>query len=162
MNRKGFTLIELILVMSLLSLLALLLIGNLNTSLKKGRDAQRKNDLNQIQKSLEIYYEDNQKYPPYLAFSDKFCSTDACSTTDTIYMVKLPKDPTGNYVYTYISEPTGAYYYLYSYIENDLDQGAAVSKAGFTTNASCGASDEVKCRYYVSSSNAPQLTPSPL
>ncbi|PIP15252.1 hypothetical protein COX47_00635, partial [Candidatus Roizmanbacteria bacterium CG23_combo_of_CG06-09_8_20_14_all_35_49] len=58
MNRKAFTLIELLLVIIILGVLATLIIGNFFTSLKKGRDARRKGDLEQIQRALEMYYED--------------------------------------------------------------------------------------------------------
>jgi len=63
MNKKGFTLIELLLVIIILGFLTSLIAGNFFTSLKKGRDARRKGDLEQIQRALEMYYEDNRAYP---------------------------------------------------------------------------------------------------
>jgi len=166
--------VELVLVMALLAILAVMLIGNFNASLKKGRDAKRKNDLSQVQKALELYYEDNKSYPTFTnIFSKKLCTNDICVVGSTIYMVKTPSDPTSTkYKYVYFPAPTTAigvspYYYLYSYIENDQDVGPNVNRGGYVIPADtdlteCGAStDTVFCRYYVSSSNAPQLTPSP-
>lgn len=169
MNKKGFTLIELILVMTLLAILAIALFGNFNTSLKKGRDAQRKNDLNQLQKALENYYEDNKTYPPFTdIFGRKFCKNYVCLTSDTVYMIKTANDPNSNYTYVYAPEPTAipsgpsSYYYLYSYIENEFDADQNVSVTGFTTQTSCSESGTgTLCRYYVGSSNAPRLTPNP-
>ena len=55
MNKKGFTLIELLLVIIILGVLSALITGNFFTSLKKGRDAKRKADLEQTQRALEMY-----------------------------------------------------------------------------------------------------------
>lgn len=173
MKHKGFTLVELILVMALLSILAIMLIGNFNAVLKKGRDAQRKNDLAQLQKALEIYYEDNKSYPTFTAiFNKKLCKNSSCAVGDTNYMVRTPNDPNSSkYTYVYIPAPVennkSTYYYLYSYIENDQDQGPNVSMTGFinpidSTTTECGVVvNNTYCRYYISSSSAPQLTPAP-
>jgi len=171
-NRQSFTLIELLLAMALLSILIVLLTGNFSTTLKRGRDQQRKNDLNQVQKVLELYYEDNQKYPIFTPanggneiFGKKLCTSkvtafnSSCPVTDTTYMIKTPQDPSSSYVYKYVPDATGSSYYLYSYIENDLDQGSGVSKTGFNTDVYCDSAGTLLCRYYVSSSNADPLTP---
>jgi len=169
MNRRAFTLIELLVAMVILGILSLLLIGNFTVTLKRGRDAQRKNDLAQIQKAFELYYEDNKVYPVFAdndIFGKKLCSTGAiiatsdCPSGDTTYMVKVPKDPTSTYVYRYEPGATGSSYYLYSYIENDLDQGSGVNKNGYVGNEKCDAAKTtLNCRYYVGSSNASQLAP---
>jgi general secretion pathway protein G len=175
MKKKGFTLIELILVMALLAILAIMLIGNFNAALKKGRDAQRKNDLAQLQKALEMYYEDNKTYPTFTnIFGKKLCLADNCTNARPSYMVKTPTDPSSS-KYTYVYYPGPAlngfsnYYYLYSYIENDQDQGQNVNMSGFinpddastTECKAVGSTTSTLCRYYVSSSSAPQLTPAP-
>ncbi len=77
MKRKGFTLLELVIVIVLLGILSALISGNFITSLKKGRDSRRITDLEQIQKSLEMYYEDQKAYPtlaiaPGLPFGSTF------------------------------------------------------------------------------------------
>ena len=172
-DTRGFTLIELLLAMTLLSVLALLLIGNFNSTLKRGRDSQRKNDLGQLQKALELYYEDNKTYPKFDIIApnsaNKLCTTQACDTSsETFYMIKVPNDPSSTYTYTYVPEPTpsggGASdsYYLYSFLENTLDTGSSVSQTGYTTGAKCdSARTSVNCKYYVGSSNSDILTPNP-
>lgn len=160
-RKKGFTLIELMLVMVLLAILALLLVGNFNSTLKRGRDSARKSDLSQLQKTLELYYEDNKTYPPFTdIFNKKLCTADNC-ITGTTYMIKTPKDPSSVYKYVYAPQNGGSSYYLYSYIENDLDQGSGVSMSGYTTSVMCDVANTTPCRYYVSSSNAEPLTPNP-
>ncbi len=169
MNNKAFTLIELLLAMAIMGILAIMLIGNFNSTLMRGRDAQRKNDLNQLQKALEVYYEENQKYPTFTdIFGKKLCisttvaSTSPCPANETVYMVKTPKDPSSSYTYRYIPNAAGSSYYLYSYIENSLDQGSGVSATGFTTMEKCDtAVTNVNCRYFAGSSNAATLSPNP-
>lgn len=161
--KKAFTLIELLLVMALLGILIVLFIGNFNTTLKRGRDQQRKSDLSQLQKALELYYEDNRSYPTFNIFAGpngKFCFSLACSANETIYMYKTPKDPSSSYVYKYVPDPSGTSYYLYSYIENSLDQGSGVSQTGFTTQAACDINSVASsCKYYIGSSNVTPLMP---
>lgn len=172
-NKGGFTLIELLLAMALMAILIVVFIASFSVTLKRGRDQRRKNDLSQLQKALELYYEDNATYPTFDIITPnylkKFCKTIAC-TNETVYMIKTPSDPNSSYIYRYVYEtPVGevsSKYYLYSYIENDLDKGDAVSLtgyatiAGFTGTQTCDtANTAATCRYYVSSSNATPLTP---
>lgn len=168
--RHSFTLIELMLAMVILSILSVLLIGNFNTTMKRGRDASRKNDLAQFQKALELFYENNRSYPTFDFVSNpikKLCDTQSCLPDETVYLVKVASDPSTNYVYKYVPEPTpsgggvSSYYYLYSYLENDLDRNNGVNIKGYTTGAKCNVAGTAVCKYYISSSNAPQLTPVP-
>ncbi len=155
--QKGFTLIELTIVIIILGVLASLISGNFLSSLKKGRDARRKADLQEIQKALEMYYEDYKEYPKSLPFGNSFAKG------GKTYMQKLPKDPidpTCRYRYlTDIDAPN--YYYLLSPIENTLDQSYGVSQTGYKDPSTglklkCGSCD---CKFYLSSPNATPLAP---
>ena len=165
MNKKSFTLIELLLAITILGILATLVIGNYNYTLKRGRDAQRKNDLNTLQKTLEVFYEDNGAYPNFAdtnIFGKKLCKTAAilfttsCPIGEVTYMEKTPQDPNTSYIYKYVPGLGGTSYYLYTYIENDLDTGSGVKIAGYA-GVYCNAGNTALCRYYVSSSNADPL-----
>jgi len=162
-QRKGFTLLELMIAMILLAILAALIIGNLNSSLIKGRDSQRKNDLAQIQRALELYYQDNNTYPPTTQFNST--TTALTSPSGKTYMLKLPRDPRYTFGYTYTYAPEAAtpatYYYLYAVLENSQDTGVNISQKGFTTNINCSTATTTLCKYYVSSSNAVPLTANP-
>ncbi|MGB9706948.1 MAG: type IV pilin protein, partial [Microgenomates group bacterium] len=59
----GFTLIELLVAVAILGILATVGLGSFQSSQMKGRDARRKSDLSQIQKALEMYYNDKGAYP---------------------------------------------------------------------------------------------------
>ena len=159
--KKSFTLLELLISILILGVLSTLIFGNFFTSLQKGRDARRKADLEQIQRALEMYYEDKRAYPTAGAgsgfpFGSKFCETISCSSTqEKIYMQKVPNDPKSSYTYRYQSD--GTYYRLFSCIENNLDQGPGVSQKGFSgAPSSCGTN--CQCKYTIFS---PNVTPLP-
>ncbi len=115
--KKGFTLLELTVVIAILGVLSALITGNFITSLKKGRDARRKADLEQIQRALEMYYEDKKTYPTFsFPFGNKLCETETCASGEKVYMQKVPNDPSG-FSYGYNSD--GTYYRLYACLENN-------------------------------------------
>jgi len=118
---NGFTLIELLIVIVILGILAALITGNFFTSLKKGRDARRKADLEQIQRALEMYYEDKKAYPVTagLTFGGKLCENNPCVASDKVYMQKAPNDPISGKNYQYLSAD-GTSYRLFACLENNL------------------------------------------
>ncbi len=65
MNRKtsGFTLVEVIVVVAVVSILSAVLYANFNDSRELTRDAQRKADLRLVQNALELYKLDHGRYP---------------------------------------------------------------------------------------------------
>jgi len=95
----GFTLIELLVAIAIIGILATLLLSNVNVARGRARDAQRKNDLREIQNALELYK--NGTTPPayplalptlsagekYLKVvpEDPFCSGAICSSGWKIY-----------------------------------------------------------------------------
>jgi prepilin-type N-terminal cleavage/methylation domain-containing protein len=62
-NKRGFTLIELLVVIAIIGLLASIVLVSLNNARKKGRDVRRLADLNQLEKALSLYYDNNGFYP---------------------------------------------------------------------------------------------------
>ena len=66
---KGFTLIELLVVIAIIGILASVVIVSLSSARKKGRDAQRIRDIQEIHKAIELYISDNG-YPPDLGNPD--------------------------------------------------------------------------------------------
>jgi type II secretory pathway pseudopilin PulG len=152
---------ELMIVIAIMGVLAALISGNFITSLKKGRDARRKGDLEQVQRALEMYYEDQKQYPDFDIFDITKPNYSLCQTKidnpatgcglEKVYMQRLPDDPLGSNNYVYVSD--GTYYQLYSCIENNLDQGPGVIQDPGYTNRDCGSERCNVCRYGISSSN---------
>ncbi len=120
---------------------------------KKSSDARRKSDLAQVQRALEVYYNDFNEYPG--SFNGKI-STDSTANgvvdwgqTWKPYMDVLPTDPKRNYSYGYYS--TGQSYALYASLERGTrdPQVCDVQPCTNSTGISCGG----ECNYGVSSPN---------
>lgn len=124
---KGFTLIELLVVISIVGVLSALLMANFAGIRERGRDTQRKSDLKQIQKALQMYYSDYQNYPtaapsPGFVFGSRF------SAGSTTYMSKVPQDPLyPSQTYTYESPDTDTFY-LKATLENISDKDSQESQ----------------------------------
>ncbi len=63
-TKKGFTLIELVVVMAIIAVLAALIIGAIAIARQQARDTQLRNDAKSIETYIEKYYGDNQSMPP--------------------------------------------------------------------------------------------------
>jgi general secretion pathway protein G len=149
--KRGFTLIELLIVIMILGVLAALITGNFFTSLKKGRDAKRKADLEQITRALEMYYEDKRAYPSSLTFGSQLKDPDSAK----VYMQKLPNDPNSG-SYGYETDANGSYYKIYACLENDLQILPYTSSPSiFTCSKNCKnqTNATVPCIWGISSSN---------
>ena len=62
-NKSGFTLVELLVSISIISLMLAFLLPNFMGARERARDAQKKEDLNSIKNALRLYYNDVQSYP---------------------------------------------------------------------------------------------------
>ncbi|EKE05839.1 MAG: hypothetical protein ACD_19C00176G0061 [uncultured bacterium] len=118
---KGFTLVELLIVMSIIGVLAAIGLGSFTTAQMRGRDAERKSDLKQISHALELYYSDYGKYPNVNQISWGSTFEDA---KGTIYFKTLPSDPVTTQSYTYLlpDSPTNQKYQLFAHLENTQDK----------------------------------------
>ncbi|MDE2040960.1 MAG: type II secretion system protein [Patescibacteria group bacterium] len=63
-NRKGFTLIELLVVISIIGVLASVVLVAVTNVRSLSRDAQRSENLQEVQTALELYYDSHGYYPP--------------------------------------------------------------------------------------------------
>jgi len=81
--KRGFTLIELLVVLSIIALLLGILLPSLSRVREQARIVAVNAELYQITLALELYYEDNHKYPP----TQEDCITG--KLTDHLY--QLPK-----------------------------------------------------------------------
>lgn len=96
--KKGFTLVELLVVVTIIGILMAIALVNYRIFLQKGEDAQRKADLRFLQAALEQYNAD-QHYYPYSITPDA-----PLSFGNKVYLNKVPLDPAGE---IYVYEPSG-------------------------------------------------------
>jgi general secretion pathway protein G len=81
-EKKGFTLLELMIVLAIISILAVMAQPMFKTAVLKSREAALKEDLFNLRNVLDQYYADNGKYPD---------SLDDLVTKG--YMRSIPTDP---------------------------------------------------------------------
>lgn len=98
-NKKGFTLIEVLIVVAIVGILASVVLVGLGPVQKRGRDARRISDLRQAQTGLELYYNKNGSYP---ASSDWATLTNTLKSAG-IGVSNIPKDPSAGKTYMYVS-----------------------------------------------------------
>ena len=92
---KGFTIVELLVVATIISLLATLGITTYASLGKQSRDAKRKGDLENVRAALEQYKNDNNYYPGLLT-----------TLTPSKYLMTVPEDPRpGTNTYLYCPTP---------------------------------------------------------
>jgi len=103
--KKGFTLVEVIVVIAIIGILASFLVGAFTGIKRTTRDAQRKTDLRSIQSALEIYRSDKGNYPASSPISS--CGG-SWTESSTVYIQTIPCDPLGG-VYTYNYNVDGSY-----------------------------------------------------
>lgn len=148
---------ELMIAMAILAILAGVGFSSFSVSVQKSRDAQRKADLEQLQRALELYLVDFQLYPG--AISDRVAGcgdgTGICAWGESfsvttanfakIYMKKLPLEPVAAQTYIYVVSTNRKQYQLFARLENGNDPAII---AGLTET--CG---NQTCNYGVASSN---------
>ncbi|MDD5071625.1 MAG: type II secretion system protein [Patescibacteria group bacterium] len=114
----GFTLIELLVIISIIGLLSSAAVFALNNARIKARDAKRAADLKQVQKALELYFDNHNAYPTLGTSWSCSCPTGNCISGHTWYTALkplvdegllpfLPSDP--------VNEIRGSEYYCYEY-----------------------------------------------
>jgi len=132
--QKGFTLIELLVVISIIGTLSSTALVSMKGVRERARDARRVQDLEQLQRALELYYSDHNRYPEYFqngfpTSGEPYCGGGLAAytgggpqgcwndlATRLSPYVQLPIDPLGSltspYAYWYGGLPEGQGYIL--------------------------------------------------
>ena len=143
---NGFTLIELLVVISIIGILSSFAVVSLNSARNKARDALRKADMTQIRTAINLYYDENNRYPICGSWDDtsadfgatvqngSICYNTALTTALTggskPYLGQMPKDPKNptnvptvdaTYIYRYVGNANGTAYALVYRIEDNTD-----------------------------------------
>ena len=142
--QSGFTLVEILIVIAMLSVIATVLMSTLNPleQIKKGTDAKRKSNLEQIQRALEMYYHDNNAFPASSGDYKIMVGATAYLWGDPWlpYINELPRDPSPGQSYIYYSPASsnGQTYYLYASLERGGKDPDACNDGNGCTSLSSG------------------------
>lgn len=137
-HNKGFTLVELLVVLGALSIIATFVVVSFNSSRIKARDTQRVNNIKEIQTALELYYNKHRAYPTAITSGQTF-SNDGVTYLDPVPSNPTPKNDSGcgNNGYTYAPTSDNTNYSLNFCLGSATGSAPAginsVSSAGINT-----------------------------
>jgi prepilin-type N-terminal cleavage/methylation domain-containing protein len=110
--KKGFSLVELLVVITIIAILSVAAYSAVGGNTVKARDAKRKQDITTIQQALEMYSNDFGTYPTSLE------SGTTAGKIPKKYLSSIPTDPgAGKKPYVYVK--TGSYYNIAATLENE-------------------------------------------
>lgn len=107
--QKGFTLIEMLVVLTIISILAGLVLTGMEAARKTGRDGKRRTDLEQIRSALEMCRADTGSYPNSIPVPTAV----PCGP----YLSAIPNDPLSPTYFYYYERLTDTTYNLCARIE---------------------------------------------
>lgn len=137
-HRRAFTLIELLVVISIIAILVAAATTSWLNAQQKSRDGKRKSDLKSIQQALELYFQNNGRYPDTGTSNVIKCNVGQQDniawggnfTCDSItYINPVPKDPVSARDHVYLYQATAVdpntnfplKYVLSAKLENEKD-----------------------------------------
>ncbi|MEI7463652.1 MAG: prepilin-type N-terminal cleavage/methylation domain-containing protein [Candidatus Taylorbacteria bacterium] len=119
-SNRGFTLIEMLVVLAIMGILSGIIITNLSSAKSKARDARRVSDISHLQLALQMYLDRCGQYPPVDVSGGvgqgggTYCNR-SYSMADFIATIPTPTNEAGQTVYGYYR--SGFTYVLYALLE---------------------------------------------
>lgn len=110
---RGFTLIEILVVVAIIGILASIILVGVGSFRARGRDTRRIADLRETQNALELYFTKNGLYPDVNSWS----ALTSALIGGLIGVNSIPNDPTSGWNYAYCRSGTDQYV-LAAYLED--------------------------------------------
>lgn len=140
--KKGFTLLELMIVVAIIGVLSTITVFAVSQARQNARDVKRKSDLEAIRVALEIFKSDCNSYPTTGQIpstpGNSFSTLSTCAGGAQVVLQKWPDDPTTGNDYSYTRGGTGMTYTLCTALED-----------GSTSVSGCGSCGSGTCNYKV-------------
>lgn len=128
-NKRGFTIVELLIVIVVIGILALLVITTFTGVQQKARNTKRTTDIKAIQAQAEAYYASNGMYPTMANINDSNWRSTNMKGLESQALC----DPVGNGC-ALVAAPA-ANVYAYAATPNGCDNGANGNCTGYTLTA---------------------------
>jgi prepilin-type N-terminal cleavage/methylation domain-containing protein len=169
-ERKGFTLIEILIVVAIIAILASVVLVGLGPTQQAGRDARRLSDIREVQNALELFYNKCGFYPGSVSGAG-VCAVGQPGTAATwaqlqatltgananLGVTSIPQDPSTNRTYGYAYGSGNATYVVGAALENANNSvfggyQAPGGTAAMTWNADGGIAPAKACSGFPDSS----------
>jgi len=124
-KNSGFTLLEILVVISIIGILIAIGATAFSTAQKKGRDARRRADIKQYQTAFEQYYSQNNSYG-------------TCAAMESEFVGLAPTDPKTGLGYDCTVNASNSSYCVCATLDNTSSGNATGGTAGVCTFSSGG------------------------
>ena len=149
-KKKAFTLIELLVVLAIIGILATLAVVALQQARQNARDSKRMADMKQLQTAMELFFNENGRYPTTEEWNS---GSIVSSTSQETFMYSIPTAPSpadgdcleASNTYTYVPQNDGASYtidFCTGKQVSDLPEGAKQMTPGGIIFGSSGSGGE--------------------
>ncbi|MBI4160231.1 prepilin-type N-terminal cleavage/methylation domain-containing protein [Candidatus Wolfebacteria bacterium] len=115
---RGFTLLEILVAVTIVAILSSIIIVGLSQIQARGRDTRRIKDLSETQHALELYYSANGSYPAAATWGGLRTALLGSGSGNNLGIISIPSDPSPSAGYGYCAASDGSRYVLAAYLED--------------------------------------------